>query len=107
MRACHQLGQVVGRQHGGWHVLSSLQAVADGQVLESADEGGGGPLWLASQLNGLQPGQELGEEGTRLHPGEGGTKAEVDAEAEGEVAVGVAAGVEAERVVEDLFVAVG
>src|SRR5260370_21019668 len=85
---------------------SALQGVANGQVLEAADEGGGGPLGPAGELDGFQAGQELGEQGAGLHPGQGGAEAVVDAEPEREVLVGVAAGVEAERVGEDLLVAV-
>src|SRR5580704_9414914 len=75
---------------------SSAQAVPDGEVLESADEGGGGPLRPAGELDGFQPGQQLGEERARLHPRESGAEAEVDAEAERQMPVRVAADVEAE-----------
>ena len=72
-------------------------------MLQAADEGGSRPFRPACQLDGFQPGQELGVERAGLHPGEGGTEAEVDAEAEREMPVGVAADVEAERVLEDLL----
>ena len=75
-------------------------------MLEAADEGGGLHLGRPGELDGLQPGQQFGEQGAGLHPGEGGAKAVVDAEPEREMLVGVAADVEAERVVEDLLVAV-
>src|SRR5260221_471354 len=87
--------------------VSALQGVADGQVLQAADERGGRPLRPAGQLDGFQPGQQLGEECAGLHPGEGGAEAQMDAEAEREVPVGVAADVEAERVIEDILVPVG
>src|SRR5258708_25235019 len=51
---------------------SSLQGVANGQVLEAADEGGGDPLGPAGELDGFQAGPELGQAGAALHPGPGG-----------------------------------
>src|SRR5438132_970343 len=87
--------------------VSSRQGVADGQVLEAADERGGHPLRLPRELDGFQARQELGEQGAGLHPGQGGAEAVVHPEAEREVLVGVTADVEAERVVEHLLVAVG
>ena len=55
----HRLdGRSVGSvSFGAIDQMSSLQAVADGQVLESADEGGGCPFRLAGQLDGFQPGE--------------------------------------------------
>ena len=40
--------------------VSSRQGVADGQVLEAADERGGHPLRLPRELDGFQARQELG-----------------------------------------------
>src|SRR6266478_5085370 len=86
--------------------VSSLQGVTDGQALQAADEGRGHPLRPARELDGFQPRQQLREQGASLYPGQRRAEAVVHAEAERQMLVRVAAGVEPERVVEDLLVAV-
>src|SRR3954471_16814063 len=75
-------------------------------MLESADERRGGQLRLARQFDGLQAGQQLGEEAVHLHPRQRGAQTEMYTVAEGEVFVRVAADVEPVGLVEDVFVAI-
>ena len=72
------------------------------QVFEPAGECRGDELRIASQLNGFQPWHQFGEEAVDLHAGQRGAQTEMRAVAEGQVFGGVAADVEAERVVEDV-----
>lgn len=67
-----------------------------GRLLEPLDKRGGDELELSVQLNGSQPRQQFGEEAVHLHASERGTQAEVHAEAECQVLVGISADVEAE-----------
>ena len=82
--------------------------VGDGDALRALHEVGVDPRRLAGELDVLEPAEQLLEDRADLHAGEVGAEAEVAAEAEGEVAGRVLpADVEAERVGEDLVVAVG
>src|SRR3954466_2825302 len=87
--------------------VNSLERVADRQVLEPADEYRGDVLGFTGEFDRLQPRHKLGEEALDLHPGQRSAETEVHAIAKCIVLVGVTTDIEPERVVEDLFVAVG
>jgi hypothetical protein len=57
-------------------------------VLDAADEGRRAPFGLARELDRVQTGQQLAEQGDELDPGQRRAQAVVRAEPEGEVAVG-------------------
>src|SRR6476661_4727046 len=87
-------------------IPKSPERVANRQVLESAHEGGGGQFWLTGQFDGFQARNEFGVEAVHLHSRQRGTEAEVHPVSERDVLIGIAADVEAERLVEDLLVAI-
>ena len=87
-------------------IPKSPERVANRQVLESAHEGGGGQFWLTGQFDGFQPRNEFGVEAVHLHSRQRGTEAEVHPVSERDVLIGIAADVEAERLIEDLLVAI-
>src|SRR5688500_3374646 len=77
------------------------------EVLDAADEVGAQPVGLAEGLEAGYPPRQLLEQHPDLQPGELRAQAEVGpAAAEGDVRVGIAGDVEAERVVEHGLVAV-
>ena len=75
-------------------------------MLEAADEGGGGQFGRTGQFYGFQPRNQFAVKAVQLHPRQRGAEAEMHPVAERDMLVGVAADVEAEWLVEDLFVSV-
>src|SRR6516165_9658644 len=77
------------------------------QMLESANEQGLDELWLASDLDVLQPRGELSEKRADLHARKLSSQAEVDSVTKREVAIGVTTDIEPVGVIEYFLVEVG